>query len=661
MQIPSLTQQTFTHWAARQPRLRLLIITLSALTVLWSPLLTTLLAGWGLTYFMSYRLLPRDYAYSKTFRLLTGLFIYVSFLQAAILLVWLLNVNFPLDGAAVVATLLVAGCSSYFTWHHSHTSRTKLQQTSVTPSATRDDIVALLLAGLITVAAIGAPLLSAAHTPSRMLALIGNNSDDAAHLAYINDRLQFNRGVLYRSDAQQQVRSEGQINTYPAGWHSANAIIIKAVAPAITPGIASAVAYALSKTAWFFLLAYFFFFAGLYSYAKLAPSNTRYDLEARVGVSSLLIWASVIFLINIQSQGFYSYIPQLIATLLLFLVLAGVAATKDITRGFGALLIVVAGGCLSWFLILPAFLLAAVAALLQLAGGLKRAGEAVVQSIIPWWPLYLIFGTAVIVQYYVMRQATNGISFLSGILLNGSIVTYPDQFLHLLVLGLGIVFFLRQPKAHAMRTAAAATLLGMLGFALILFVIQKYYTGQNMYYFYKVLYAFYILAIPLAAAGAVAAFTTRFHTERSLRRLLFGSFAIIAILYVPLLPTTVSYLRGARTLAPTNAAAAYRYLDAGDNQPDQYYDKQYVFFFVPGQTENNDVSTLLVKSNKIDSRCFNEVRPLLWSSTSLEPILQTTNQACDAPVVIVTNQQHARAFQEAAAKSTNRVNIQVQL
>ncbi len=585
------------------------------------------------------------------------LFLYTILLQAVLVVSWLFNNNFSLN-LTIPITLLF--CIFLFVYQKRYGKKLSANSSKKISFFKIDDLIALTIALALLFVTGAIPFLTRGFdSDAGFIAAIGNNSDDASHLAYINDRIQFDRGILHQSDVVDKVRSEGQTGIYPAGWHSANAVIMESIFPDIKAGTGSLIGYALSKLAWFFLLVYFFARTAFVFYKHYTNQNKNtfsYVSFCYIGLATLFF--SLYFVIDIFSQGFYSFIPQLLSTLLLSLVFIQTRNTRDIPSAVPLFALLCIGGSLSWFLTLPAFILACLAFTASLSSfkQLQNSTKLVVNGIISSFPLILLLLLSISTQYYVMSASPSGVTFIEGILLSGKIITYPVEVYYFTFIGLGLLFFYTF-KNKTIAEKVLPLLLGILLFAGVMYLIQKYYTGQNMYYYYKVMYLFLIVAIPLAVASV--AYTIEQLHKKNMNVALYGSALAIVLLviFTPLSPTAVSYMRGARNIPQSSSNQVNSIIDENDNNYDDYYQSDYTIFFNPGDTEGNDISTLLVKSNKIDSACFNKLRPLLWTSTDINPIIATAQLHCTGSITIITNSKDYMKFKKQAEDSKSNISI----
>src|ERR1017187_7432417 len=233
----------------------LIAIILIVIGVFWGYQAVVLFLSLALTYVIFEPKLSSKIFTSHFYKLVVSIVIYGAVLQSTILFVWLFDHNFPLNYSVdLAAFLLLIG----FGWeklvrHQLFTRNKKLK------IITYPDTLALILGILIIVRAVGAPVAKSikdygyVNIPAIATDYINTNVDDASHLSRVNDRLQLNRGVIYKSDQTRNVVLQDTISIYPPGWHSANALLITSLDPGIKVGGQSLVAYVITKIFWLFV------------------------------------------------------------------------------------------------------------------------------------------------------------------------------------------------------------------------------------------------------------------------------------------------------------------------------------------------------------------------------------------------------------------------
>ncbi len=213
---------------------------------------------------------------TKLTRALLTPFFYLLILQCVALFVWLISRNFPLDMAAQVCGLFLL-LLYIISYRYNKGGKPGQISGSRRPIINSSDYVSFGIAVTITCAVALLPIYAGGlSNKSSLLNLVNGNVDDAAHIALLNDRLHFNRGILYHADIAGQTRNPAP---YPIGWHSANAVVIKATYPSIKPGTQTLGAYIVSKVFWFFILV-FVFVKTIFVFLKFFRNDEKQPLSS---------------------------------------------------------------------------------------------------------------------------------------------------------------------------------------------------------------------------------------------------------------------------------------------------------------------------------------------------------------------------------------------
>ncbi len=588
---------------------------------------------------------------SVVLRIIAFLVIYMVLLQCIAIGSWILSRNFPLTLVPLLTLLFSVVSYAYARYRGNLGTSLKL------PLVTKPDIISLGIAAAVSLLLVIPPLATNGFDKkSSLIGIMNGNVDDPAHLGLLNDRLQFDRGILYHSDVASNMRTAG---FYPAGWHSANAVIIKALYPDIKTGAASMVFYIATKLFWFFILVYLFSRAVFLVYSRLFSEKYTPSSFAWASIGAFMF--STFFLVNTFVEGFYSFIFQLVAMLLLIpLLLQLVEDEKHEAQWHNTLLLIAIaciGGTLSWFLVLPAFALLAIALLF---GRIRKQGaprffKELWANIQDNFLLYGLIIGATLVQVYVMLVDKSGgsVSFLQGILLNGGISIFREQFYYFIFIGFVLcLLFLNKKREREMQFILYA-ILPVLLFCGFMYVIQFMAIGKSAYYYYKVLNIFTVIMIPLAIAGFAAAISSLEKYRSNLTAALSCSLLVLLVLQFigfdaiknPSAVSLSNYLSGQRFLSGVLDESLYRKLTADTTQSD-YYDKKYTFYFEPGKVDQNEISTMLLKSNKPDGICFNAARlAFLAGAGNFDRPVEAIKENCSTNKVdVVTDKEHKKKF-----------------
>lgn len=501
--------KTFNITALDSKRRIFLICAIAILTMIgiYSLNLLFIIFSVILTYKLFSPLLSRKVFDSFVLKTASIFFIFIIILQCVILSSWLVNRNFPLDATPALTMVILAIA---YVYRH-FLSKPKILNTTLPTNKTTfiqlSDIISIVIAIAIVLPLSLSLLMNDGKDMQSNVSTLAGGADDAAHLKFVNAKLQSNRGVFYHSGVTTQT---GINDLYPTSWHSANAVIIKAIYPKISVGNESLVAYAISKVFWFFVLVFIFCRIILILYKFLC--NKKPSLPATLWLASGSILFSRFFFVDTFRTGFYSFMPQLIATLLLVLVLIQLSLQGAKRRQFQDTLLLVLlvsiGGSLSWVLVLPAFLLAIILILFDhfKNGDRHNFIKEIVSGIFENLVYYGLLITASVVQLYVMlaNSSAGSVSFVQGIIMNGGINSYKVEFYIFIFSGLSLCLLLSCKNSEKILRYMLYALLSLLIFAEIISAIQIIYLGKNAYYYYKVLYIFTAVALPLGLVGVAS-------------------------------------------------------------------------------------------------------------------------------------------------------------
>lgn len=590
---------------------------------------------------------------SKLFVSVLILFSYFVLLQCAVVISWALNHNFPLSFTPL---LLLAILLVMYLYNKPYIKNKVDLKQPVNDKKCKilnlQDVLALLVATLVLVIIVLPPLTQSKEyiKSTALMSMVNGNSDDSSHLALINDSIYFDRGIMFKSDAESKIRMDG---FYPAGWPSINAIIIKTFCPAIETGIQSLIAYSIQKLFWFFLLTYTLVMVSFATFRFLGDKLIRGWQLFWASTASLFLSCTLI--IPVFQYGFYSLLPQLLAVLLAIPIIFQLSKekSKGPHRSIPFLLTVCLGGCLSWILPLPAFLLATLLIIISLVvkknigSTMKSVYVLVMDNLV----LLLILITAIVTQLYVMielNQNGTGVSFIKGILLDGGITIY-DKYLYIFICtGFLAALLLSVKKAIKKIYLVLFLLAPMLLFCGYIYVIQILMIDKNAYYYYKMILISMFIAVPFCITG----FGLVIKKIAGSKNVLLGVTLSIVLLVTSFLiigidKATLRYSNGDRYLSPGMNNIVLEELRSNITQ-DNYPNKLYSFFYIPdsGYIQQNTVMGMIAKSNEQNSDCFQHI---LWYTLptipTIDQLLDDIVQRCDGyTVTIVTDVAHQGAF-----------------
>lgn len=608
----SITQIAQTCKVALLSRGSLTILSLAILAMIYSIQLGFIVISIALCYSILRNVLNRlgfNTVVTQSFITLT---VYIIILQACVIAVWALYREFPLDKVVIVMTFGLLLTYLY------RVALVQVEQPVTTriPIADSRDVVSLIVALAIGILMVIPPMLiTGTDLKSNLLGVINNSVDDANHAMMINDRIQFNRGVFHGIKAVDDNRIE-TLSFYPAGWHSANAIVIQSLKPDIQLGLPSLFAYGINKLFWFVILVFAFMRLIFYMYDK-AFKQDRLGKWALVFVSTAGVIGSYWVLVDIFNIGFYSFFPQLISVILFAIVIIHSDNLDDKSQyeAIALLAMLAIGGSLSWILVLPILAVALLCYLYIHTPGrssktrLYNSLRFLIASFLRHLPLYLLIVVAVLLQLYIMSRSSHSVPFIEAISMTGRISIYNQAAVLVLSFGL-ILFFVLTKTAQKSAQALSGFLAISAVFCFALYMLQITNVYEPRYYFYKALYVFIVVAVPMAIIGFLGLLlkirTTSSHTTMIFCSILVVVGTIYMISPNPSAEPTYQYIRGIRPLSPVDNKSIYNELAV--NTLPRYYDKTATIYFDENRQLHDNLSNLLVRTNKKANDCFYAMR-----------------------------------------------------
>lgn len=604
-----------------------------------------LVASIALTYLLFDSLLSNDIFDSRAYKTVVAIFLYFVILQSVVLSLWFVSHEFPLH-LAVSVTFAILVLSCLVRWRITrpqHLSRFKA--TSI-PALTAGDSVALTVAILITLVTLIGPVRNAradnhGHIPAAtILNFIDTSLDDASQLSMVNDRVQLDRGVLYKSDRAQYV-ALGSTLTYPTGWHSANVAVMQAADRGMRVGGPSVAGYVMSKIFWYFVLLYLFSRFVLIVSRPFFKKSAKYGNASRAALYTWLLGVVLFFafymLIEQFREGFYTFVPELIALLIAgaLLVQRSVdrqSKTLNPYRSLTPLVVVTVGAFLAWILALPALLLSIAAAYL-LTPQFKGFWQNTKSSLLAIWPFAPIITLGILSSLcqLVLTTSSSARSFKSGIDDPGGISIHNEWYF--LFIAVGILLFYWFARRHKKRVEELSVLLfGLLAFATFIYLFQAATLGHIDYYTYKTLNVAIIIALPLAIAGWLGLLDEISTGLSPVTRLSFYGLALLGLpLCLGLNPTngsTVAYLHSGRGFSNKEIIFMYQSLD--DRARTNYKDRtQDVVIYRPGETGHSIVASNILRSIQPVDSCDSKVFDAL--ATDNERGIITAVKTCTIP------------------------------
>jgi len=531
---------------------------------------------------------------------------------------WVVSHNFPLNfsleiSAVVLISSLVA----------SHLVKKQMVDSSIRTQnkIIYADVVSVGAGLLILIAILIVPVIKSKRSQGHIYLgstvenYINTSLDDSSQLSRVNDRLQLNRGVLYASNVTPYVVLRDTISSYPSSWHSANAVLIKSLHPNIKVGGQSLIAYVATKILWLFILVYCF---SRVTFTVFSVFMNRQRRNALLSDNIWLVGAICFFsyytLLEQFKEGFYVFIPLLIYNLLCLVLLVQLGADKSEkkpTRRYRALLpltLMMTSATLSWFLVLPAVL---VALLLAVFDPIHLSGANLRTILSQLWlrqrahgHLFLLCAVSILVQALVITAGSSR-SFSEGINDPGAITMHSPQYFAFIGIGTLLFYGLFSRKFKIIREISPF-LVSLLGMALIIYIFQILTIGKPEYYYFKTLNTVIIVVLPLAIIGWLMLIRIMAIEYGRLTTLIASASLLICLPLVigiqPLNTSNLGYIKGKREFSTTENSLIYNSLSTRAKVPITERTED-VIFFTPNQVGHNIVGTNILRTIQPVDNC----------------------------------------------------------
>lgn len=621
------------------------IALITIITIIYSVNLFAILASVLLIYIAIKRITFTPWTSSTLFRIVITPFLYICLLQAVVLCVWVVNKNFPLTMTPLVLLGLLIAAMAYYFYYTKEPFVTKQPPRQGNKKITYYDILSLILAVTITgIVALGPLFTTGIGNKSSVLGLINMNVDDATHISMINDRVQFNRGVLYHTDATDNLRTYSQVTIYPTSWHAANTAIITSINKIITSGVDTIIAYIISKLFWFLLLL-FFFIRSLFALYDVILNGRKTSRLAVLWIVLGGTYLAVYLLFDNFREGFYSFIPQLLAVsaVIPFLLRSNTSLGNNELKYLLPITILCICGSLAWLLTLPLFGCVILFILLSQFNFAKpkKTIVAIFKSQLPYLPLYLMLIVAAGVQLYISTRPADpslSLSFVESINLRGPIALFPDILYYFIFIGIALFVAFSRQKNLTPFTFVFALLCISLGFTAFIYLVQSFTSGNPQYYYYKVLNIALTVAIPVTVVGFALLIQTILQNKGRQTAiyclvLLYLSMLIFIGLNKTENPSSITsaeYVAGVRhSPGPANELT---WKLATLQTQSSYMDKTFTLFYHPDPILRTNIAytnTMILKANKPDDACFTAVlNTIIARDTNHQQTIQSISSHC---------------------------------
>ena len=621
----------------------------SAVIVLLSLILTY--------YLVRSKLSPR--IFTNSYLLLLTVVFYAAFLQTTILFEWLIDHNFPLDySVELAAGLLIIGLAWEYKFKRERLVSNKLV------SWHYQDIAALAVAIIIVLLTSGGPIArqikdhGGINLPALAVSYMDTNLDDGSHLSRINDNLQLNRGVLYKSNQTKYVVLQDSISTYPPGWHSTNASLIKAFDPTIKVGSQSLNAFVLTSFIWLFVLV-FVFTRAVFDVieAVLKPRGRGRIVAMSIWAIGASLFFSYLFNIEQFKEGFYPYIPLLISLLILIPLGIQLHYNKQLEkwkyRSFLPIFLMVANLTLSWVLIVPAVTIAILLAIF-LPDEKTRIKQRVLDfssELFYVVPLTVVTTLSILAQGIIILAPTSQ-TFETGVNTPGGIAIETPAFFGFIFIGVVLLLIAAKRRLARSLDNVIIMVVCLLAFSLFIFVFQYATIHQLEYYFYKTLYTAVIVALPLAIVGWLLLLDL---ASRQLSSINLGIIAIGLLISLPLVigfqapndPSLANYILGKRDINYDEAKFIYNSLATRSKIPLTKRDDD-VFMYSPDDMGHNQVATNILGSFEHQNNCDALIMSNITNSNLAGIFSSIQNDCKGEAITMVTRPQYLEQLKNIA-------------
>lgn len=574
-------------------------------------------------------------------------FCYVILLQCTILIAWLINNNFPLDYTPLLLLLFIL--ITYFynkkvIKYKSESKNNDIKKINI------QDIISIFVA-IFIVTIIALPPLYYSNNSNRLSVFLisntANSSDDSSHMIFLNDNIQFNIGVIHKSYAENKTRSSG---FYPSTWSAVSAVFVKTFYPKIVAGTETLIAYLVLKLFWIFVLS---FFITRISFGIINYFNK--EKIRNISIFSTTIFSILfcyLFVIPLSMEGAYSFLPQIISTIMLipFLIQFGFEKTKE---SFPLIIIFGIGGCLAWFLSIPAFFMAIVLMLVYVsANKMAVITFSNIYKLIKYClPFTFIVIIAITIQFLLitLSKSSDSVSLINGILLEGSRTNHSEIYYIFYFIGF-IAFYLSINRKKSKDLYPILLLItSLLFYFAFIFTIQNGALNKSQYYYYKLFDVLLCVLVPICISGFVI-IINHFSKQRGRITEILFSIILVMVSFQILdrdIGNRLFYLSGSRVINSKISKIIFNEL-SGNSSIRNYYKKEYTIFYTnPNAKIQNRHSSKFLK-NKPLTKCNNQLEIMIYSSSSINEMLKTIKDECNGyNIRIITDKSSYEFFQKA--------------
>ena len=475
----------------------------------------------------------------------------------------------------------------------------------------RLDVVLLLPCLIIGGVYLTGTLLPAEKDSQTIIRSVTYGMDDATHAVLFADILGNGSNIL-AGDDRNQLMHKSVNSSYPAGWHVSTSIVAESFFGGKSRTPVQALELYFYAKVLTLMLAIFSLTALIYSMTgRLWPAFNK--LLGVLTIFGLSLFGTVVLLLPLFFEGFFSFIPIILYTNLFALLLI-----DNKNRGGSLLLLALLGAAssLTWMLTGPIFTVVYALYCLNTYGTIRNIP-------IKAYAGLAVSGLSMLAQAYILYSANrNSIGNVSA---EGGI-TSPEHLLLLAGITAFFVLYIKNTKAHS---EVAKPLLGfVIVYLAVLAVLLLYLTtvtSEITYYYTKLQMP---LLVVLFSMLVVYVFGILFNTVRTAKfteqaTLFVAGFALLSISIPSLIGYDYVYNTINRAHAYVLTSAEATLLDTSLSNPSSNTNDRILYMF-PGQPSRNilasNVDKMCYKSTQCDYRLFAAV--YAYDTAELSKVLQ---------------------------------------
>lgn len=564
-------------------------------------------------------------------------------LQLESVLFWALKLNINPDTYAIVTLLIVLAGVGVQYWK----SKTIFAGHSF--KLTRNDLIIALPAIIITAVFWVRTIAPSNSTEVAVVKSLTYGMDDASHMGIMGDLLRSNGNLLSRPEYT-AIMTNPNHASYPLGWHVSMAVT--------AAGVTDYQNKPVIDQAWtYFFAKLFTLFGSVFALTVLAYTAARrikFDLKPLVNQFAFLfgsLFVSVILLLPLYFEGFFSFLPILTFLLLFACVISSDTKRKE-TLNDTTMGLLIAASALSWVLTAPMLMLAMATKRLHDRGSIKKMPVSFYIS------LLIGFG-AFLAQAYIMLRANSNVA--QNITSPGGI-TNPEHLLLFISLAVFVYAYLKEKNDSFIKNLSFVVAPFALALAGLLFVLALK-SPEITYYYFKIQVALLVLIAPLALL---------YFAKVILKDGLSISERIVSVgIFVAALGLSVPTIIGYEYTHNIFNRAQGSVLTNGDSERiisqslDRTYssENQRILFLYPGQNARTILSTSMARKSYVSQKCDQILFQDIYENNIVK--FSDSVEKCDSslpPITVFTNPQGALELEKNLDKKllqSKEVTIQI--